>query len=388
MMARTTPWLPLTALMLAASTAGAAGLTVRGVLDVSAVSPGDAFYANSLTRGDNPFDAYGLRAALEAPVNPNLAVFGQVMFHEASGAYVDGVYAMWTPRPERDFHLLAGKVPWLVGTFAPRTYSDKNPLIGMPLMYQRHTTLVWFTTPPGADALLASAGSGQNGIAYLGGAVRGMPVVDDSWWDTGVIASGSTRGLEYVLGLTTGTPGWGNGGEDENRGKTTLGRLGYAPTPWLRVGASGAWGPYLARGLSQPLPPGSKPEDYHQRLVMGDLELLQGHAELRAEGYGNAWETPNLGSLEVHGGYVEGKLTLLAGLWAAARWDMQRFGELRDSSGLKHPWDENQDRLETGLGLRWNRDVLLKGAFQRNLMHHASGEDHADLVALQLTVLF
>src|SRR5262249_32108179 len=152
------------------------------------------------------------------------------------------------------------------------------------------------------------------------------------------------------LGLTTGTPSWGNGGEDENRGKTTLGRLGVSPAPWIRIGASGAWGPYLVRDLESPLPPGKTPEDYHQKLVRGDAELLQGHAELRAEGFANAWETPNLGDLRVRGGYAEGKLTLLAGLWAAARWDVMRFGELRDAGGVSQPWDDDVDRIEAGLG--------------------------------------
>lgn len=371
-----------------ATPAGAATFQVHGVLDVTASGRGDGFEANSLTRDDNPFDAYGLRAAVQATVNPQLAVFAQVILHDESGVYVDGAYAMWTPRPDRDFHVEAGKIPWLIGTYAPRSYSDKNPLIGKPLMYQHHTTLVWFMPPPSADALLAASGTGQTGIAYLEGEVYGMPVVDDSWWDTGVMATGSESPLEYSLGLTTGTPGWGNGGGDENRGKTRLGRLGLAPAPWLRFGASGAYGPYMIHDLDAPLPPGRKPEDYHQRLVMGDLELLQGHAELRAEGFGNQWETPNVGALEVHGGYVEGKLTLVAGLWAAARWDLLRFGDVRDSSGVAHAWDQDQDRLETGLGLRWDRDVLVKGVYQRNTLHPGSGDRHADLFALQLTVLF
>ena len=379
------------ALALAAWSPGpatAATLTAHGVIDVTATGRGDGFYANTLTRGDNPFDPYGVRMFVESTVNPQFAVFGQVVLHDAVAPYVDGAYVMWTPRSDQDFHVMAGKIPWLIGTFAPRTYSDKNPLIGKPLLYQHHTSLVWFMAPPSADALLASAGSGQVGVGYLGGAVRGMVPVDDSWWDTGIMASGSLGKVEYSLGLTTGTPGWGNGGEDENRGKTTLGRLGFAPTPWLRFGASGAYGPYLVKDLGTPLPPNHRPEDYHQQIVMGDVEVLQGHAELRAEGLANTWETPNLGNLDVRGGYVEGKFTLTARLWAAARWDALRFSDITDSGGTAHSWDEDQDRIETGLGLRWDRNVIAKGVFQRNFMHGATTEHRADLYALQLTVLF
>src|SRR5439155_15651364 len=113
--------------------------------------------------------------------------FGQIVLHDASGPYVDGAYVMITPRTERDLHLVAGKIPWLIGTFAPRSYSEHNPLIGKPLMYQHHTTLLWFTVPQNADVLLGAAGTGQEGVGYIGGGARGMAVVDDGYWDTGAM---------------------------------------------------------------------------------------------------------------------------------------------------------------------------------------------------------
>jgi len=388
-MRRLTPlWLALPILAAAAAPASAANFSWRGIIDVTATGHSEGFQANSLTRGDNPFDPYGLRLVLEGTVNPQFSVFGQIVLHDPSGVYVDGAYAMWTPGAEHDFHVLAGKIPWIIGTFAPRTYSDKNPLIGKPLIYQHHTTLVWFTTPPNADALLASRGTGQVGIGYLGGEGYGMAIVDDSWWDTGVVANGSAHGVEYALGVTNGTPGWGNTGEDENRGNTLLGRIGFTPIPWLRFGASGARGPYLIKDLGTTLPPGKRPEDYDQQLVMGDLEVLQGHFELRAEAVANTWETPEAGNLDVRGGYVEGKLALPAGLWAAARWDVMRFGDVADSTGALQPWDYNQDRIETGLGLRWDRNVLLKGVFQRNIQHEVATDRRSDLYGLQLTLVF
>lgn len=368
--------------------ASAASLSWRGLLDVTAPSSTEGFPANTLTRGDNPFDPYGLRLFVDGTVNPQFTVFGQVVLHDPSGVYLDGAYVMWTPRPESDFHVNAGKLPWLIGTFAPRTYSDQNPLIGKPLIYQFHTTLVWFMAPPTADVLLASRGSGQSGIGYLGGTLKGMAVVDDSWWDTGVVANGSSHSIEYALGLTNGTPGWGNSGEDDNRGKTALGRVGLAPAPWLRFGVSGALGPYLIHDLKTPLPAGKRPEDYDQQLVMGDLEVQGGHVELHAEAIANTWETPTVGNLDVHGGYVEGKLTLAAGLWAAARFDVMRFSDIADSTGARHPWDYDQDRLEAGLGLRWDRNVFFKGVFQRNIQHEVTDDYTADLYALQMTVLF
>jgi hypothetical protein len=121
---------------------------------------------------------------------------------------------------------------------------------------------------------------------------------------------------------------------------------------------------------------------------MGDLEVSGGHLELRAEALANTWQTPNLGNLDVKGGYVEGKVTLAAGLWAAGRWDRMRFSDIADSNGVRQPWDFNQDRMETGLGLRWDRNVFFKGVYQHNIQHEIDSDYRSDLYALQMTVVF
>src|SRR5580765_2680694 len=86
--------------------AGAAEFSVNGILDATATQRGDGFRSNTLTRGDNPFDPYGMRIFVEGIVNTQFVVFGQVVFHDASGIYLDGAYIMWTPRPDQDFHVL------------------------------------------------------------------------------------------------------------------------------------------------------------------------------------------------------------------------------------------------------------------------------------------
>src|SRR5262249_32569930 len=179
----------------------------RGLLDVALTERGEAYDLNLLTRGDASFDAYGLRLFADGQVGQRIGIFTQIVLRDASGVYVEGAYATITPDPGRDLHLLAGKVPWAIGTYAPRSYSHRNPLVGTPLMYQYHSTLVWYAIPPSADALLAEAGSGQFGVGYGFGGF-GMPVADDSYWDVGVTVTGSQRPLEYAAGMVMGTPGW------------------------------------------------------------------------------------------------------------------------------------------------------------------------------------
>jgi hypothetical protein len=371
--------------------AGSGTMQFRGLLDVVAAGRGEAFDDNLLMRGDSPFDGYGLRVFADAALNERLQVFSQMVLRDASSPYVDGAYAEITPNPALDLHLLAGKIPWCIGTWAPRTYSNRNPLIGIPLMYQYHTTLLWYDVPPSADALLATAGQGQYGMVDYQGFPegRGMTLVDDSYWDVGVTLVGSMRPVELALGVTAGSPGWGSTGEDENNGKSMLGRLGLAPLPGLRVGVSGAYGPYLDAAVRDQHPEIGDVTDYHQKLVMADLELLAGHAELRAEGAHNAWETPTTGTLPVTSGYVELKYALPLGAFLAARWDAMRFGMVTDSTGERRTWDTNVSRVETGAGYRFTRDVTSKLVYQVTQLERVSeGDRRRALLGAQLSIAF
>ncbi len=375
-----------------ATSSGASEFKIHGLLDVVVAPRGEAYDGNLLTRDDSPFDAFGLRVFGEGQVNERLQVYLQVVLRDATSPYVDGAYVLFTPSPVRDLHVLAGKVPWAVGTYAPRTYSNKNPLIGAPLMYQYHSTLVWYEVVPSADALLATSGSGQYGINYFGYQEgRGMALVDDSYWDVGVTLVGSSRPVEYALGVTAGTPGWGSTSQEENSGKSVLGRIGLAPLPGVRLGVSSSYGPYLIEPLNPLLPPGKVVEDYNQKLVMTDIELVAGHVEARAEGARNVWETPTVGDLKVSSGYVELKYQLSFGAFAAGRWDAMRFGKIADSSGALRPWDSDLSRLETGLGYRFSRDAMAKVVYQRtryDVSPDPSKPRDRSLVAAQLSVAF
>ncbi len=373
--------------------APAADIQLRGLLDLTATSRSRAFQSNLFNAGDSNFDAYRLRLFAESPLAGGFSAYTQFLFDDAADVRALGAYVTYTPFPERDLHLQAGKLPWAVGTWGPRTYSDKNPLIGAPLLYQYHTTLRYDDFPPTVDSLLAQAGRGQLGVRYTARSYwRGMPVVYDLCWDFGVTLLGSAGSAEFALGAVNGTPARMNTVVDENHGKAFLGRVGWMPFPALRLGISGADGPYVPEDLQPSLPAGRKPTDYHQQLAMADLAVEFGHAELRAEGYRNRWQTPTVGDLDVRGYYVEGKYVLLAGLYAAARWEEMRFGEVTDSSGERRPWDQDVTRLEAGTGYRISKTALAKAVYQRDTwFEFEDGEREPyphDLFALQLSLAF
>ena len=218
-----------------------------------------------------------------------------------------------------------------------------------------------------------------------------MPIIDDSYWDVGVTVAGSARPLEYALGAVAGTPSWGSTKFDDNSGKSVMGRLGFAPSPSLRVGVSGSYGPYLLEKLNPTLPAGKSVNDYNQKLLMADLEVMVGHAELRAEGARNFWETPTLGELAVNTGYAELKYLFDSGMFLAGRYDMQDFGNIQNSAGQSLPWDWNVVRGEGGLGYRISRDADAKLAYQHSEFDSGvagSSKVRRSIFAAQLSIGF
>lgn len=384
--------LTLALVLLAPLSADAADFKWRGLLDLMLGEHSPAFEYNTLTRGDNPFDPYRLRLFTDAQMDDHVQVFGQFVYDDASGIYVDGAYIIYTPWLERDLRLMAGKQPWAVGTWAPRTYSNKNPLVSAPLMYQYHSTLLWYDLPPDADALLATAGSGQIDVNYFGFPEGiGMPVVDDSYWDVGVTLAGSRRPFEYALGMVAGAPSWGSTEKDDNSGKSVLGRIGFAPMPELRVGISASYGPYLKESLNSQMPPGKTVNDYAQQLFMADLELQMTRFELHAEAMRNTWETPTVGDLDVEGGYAELKYSMSSGAFIAGRYDVERFGEIENSLGVEQTWDWNVTRIEAGIGYRLARDATAKVIYQWTQQDNDNpgGEDpEFSIVGAQLSIGF
>jgi hypothetical protein len=382
--------LVLTALVLLAGMADAAPVRVRSLLNLNAVTRGGALTSNWDSPYESNFDPYILRVFADATPTDNFEVNVQALYQDAPGLRLIGAYVQYTPWPERDLHLQAGKIPWSIGTYSARAYPDRNPLVGTPLMHQFHTGLGWYALPADMNELLAvtDGGDPNEGKALYAG---GMPVLWQSWWDVGVMAIGSARPFEASFGVVSGAPGWATAGEEENSGKSWLGRIGLTPVPAVRVGVSGSIGPYLNDFSNLFMPPGRTVNDYDQELVMADAEFQFGHVELRGEGFRNVWETPNVGNLRVSGGYVEGKYTLPQGLYGAGRFDMLRFSKVVDSGGTPRPWHRDVDRLEVGLGYRLSRAVLAKAVYQRFYEHALTpageGDEHG-LGAANLTISF
>ena len=366
----------------------APAMKLRGLLDLGLVSSVEGTSLNRLTFGDSNFDPYRLRLFLDAQLSPNLELHVQTILHEGFQQVIraDGAYALWTPWLDRDLSLEAGKIPWAIGTYAPRTYSDENAFVGTPLIYQYRTSLRWDVPALSVDEQVAKAGTGQ----FLNDADHPyLPVVDERWWDVGAVIVGSQRPLEFSLGVVQGSPGWPSPGPDNTPGATTLGRLGLVPMPGVRLGVSGADGTWMPSWYAMVLPPGKDVRDYHETTVMVDAEFMRGPFELRGEGVRRRWETALTGTLDVDGGYAEARWLLPNGAWLAARGEALRYSDVTTSAAVTRAWDDDVDRYEAVAGYRVTESVRVKLAFQRTRRYpFASERLQDDLLASSLSVRF
>lgn len=347
----------------------AADVHFRGLLDMGVVSSLQGRALNQLTFGDSNLDPYRLRLFMDARLSPTLEVHVQTILHEGSGALraelrADGAYALWTPIPSRDVSLEAGKIPWPIGTYAPRTYSDKNALMGTPLMYQWRTGLLWNRPTANVDSLVSVAGRGQLSPRQLY-----VPLVDERWWDSGAAVIGSWAPFEFSAGVVQGSPSWPAPGADNTPGLSVLGRLGYMPFPGVRIGVSGADGTWMPVSFERTLPAGKHLRDYHERSLMADAEFATGPFEVRGEAIRRRWETTTTGNLDATSGYLEGRWTFDNGAWLALRGEALRFSDVTTTAAVTRPWDDAVDRYEGVVGYRFTHDVRLKLGVQRTVRH-------------------
>jgi len=91
-----------------------------------------------------------------------------------------------------------GLIPGTIGSFAPRTYSDKNPLVGVPLLYNFHTAIN--PRSLGSSGTLAELSAAKD-VRSRGG----LPVIYDACWNTGIEIYGSAGNLDYSFGILSGS---------------------------------------------------------------------------------------------------------------------------------------------------------------------------------------
>ncbi len=338
---------------------------------------------NTMFRGDDPFNPIRVTLFAESWINPRLGVFLEFLWDQGKGLTgsdtkprVNGAYAVAKVTPNSDQLILKlGMIPSPFGVWAPRTYADRNPLVGLPLMYHYRTPVSNGALSLNADAVLAQKEQD----------VYGLPIVYDACWDNGVEALGFAAGGKFEYHLAVTKAAMSSPSSYMNDGAQVILRLGFHPVPALKFGFSVEHGSYLGKDATG-VPDGVALRSVSQKAVAADFSFSAGHTEFQSEIVHNVWENPNLDkNLAVTSGYLELKQTIVAGLYAAVRYDRLSYSRLTDSAGRSFDWGYNVRSVESGLGYHITRGAMVKAVWQHNSLED---EDDVDLLCTQLVLNF
>jgi len=365
-----------------APTAASGQLELSGQMDLLGTVRSDTLHLNTALRGDSPFSPVRVRMFARHWLTDRIGIFAEVLYDFEASVRINGAYAVINDiggQPWLNARL--GLAPNLVGSFGLRsTYFNANPLVGVPLVWQYRTNL----SPDGTStaAALAAIGSDPG---------TGVPILYDSCWNIQWELLGEVGRLEYSIGMTPGAlsnPIKARGVQ----GSQWLARIGVSPFAGLRLGLSGAHGPYLSKPTPDgtgALPYAADPADFDQSLLGADLELLAGAWAVSAEAHAVRYETPLINEdLEALGGFVEVRFDFLPGWYVAGRAGGLFFDEIvtDPTSGARAPWDRDTHRTEMAVGRRLTREVLVKVDWQRTAV--PDGDFDQNLFAAQLSAVF
>lgn len=263
-----------------AASAAQGGYLVQGVADVELWKTDSA--SALLARNNGRAGLLG-RVDLWSAVEPlrDVVLFGEVDAETGRGrhepgseVYLNQLGVRWSPSDA--FTIEAGKTRHLVGLFSTRRLSFRNPLIGAP--------------------------DGYSDV-----------------YPTGVVVSGTRRGVDYRIGmLSLPLSSERYVPEPGTQYRPAIG-LGFTPVTGLRFGVSASVGSYLNPELPAASLAGREWCDYRQRLLAGDLQFSRGWFEAVAEGTASSYEVPNGSAIRGFSGYVEGKYTFTPRFYLATR---------------------------------------------------------------------
>ena len=215
----------------------------------------------------------------------------------------------------------AGRITPVIGTFANRHFSTRNPLIGEPDGY----TLDY---PYGIKL------SGETTHADYRIALVSLPTTHINYQPT------PTARLRPAVGF------------------------GVTPIVGLRIGGSFTVGPYLNSALDSVLPTSSPWTDFNQRVAAVDFTYSRGYLETHAEGARGSYDIPGRDTpITGFTYYGEAKYTLSPRFYVAARVERNRYPFIRRTTTT---WVSRLTDFvdgEAGIGVRLTTSTVLKGSY-------------------------
>lgn len=306
------------------------GLLLQGIVDGEGWSTSTT--SNLLTRNDGRPAGLG-RLDLWGAYEP---FSGLVLYAEGAGEggparsdrgttiYANQLGIRYATTPV--FVIDVGKMTPVIGTFAPRHFSTRNPLIGVPDGY----TLQY---PIGVKV------SGNAGIFDYRAAMVSLPTTH----------VGYQPDASPILRPAIGG--------------------GITPLVGLRLGGSFTVGPYLNKDDAPSLPVGAKWSDFHQRVAALDASYSIGYLETHAEAARGTYDVPLRGPITGFTYYGEAKYTFTPRFFLAMRAERNKYPFIRASTVVGGTY---ADRLtdfidgEFGAGYRVSRNTLVKASVRED----------------------
>lgn len=220
----------------------------------------------------------------------------------------------------RAFTADAGRLVPVIGTFAARRFSTRNPLIGQPDAYS-------LEYPYGAEV------AGEFTHFDYRAAIVSLPTSHE-----GYQPSPSQRARPAIGG-------------------------GFTPIVGLRFGGSFTTGSYLNNDIAPAYLAGHPWSDYHQRVLAGDFEYAHGYLETRAEIARGSFDVPGQSPITGLTYYGEVKYTFTPRFFVAGRAERNDYPFIRPTGASS--WIAKRTDFadgEVGIGYRLTSSTLLKAS--------------------------
>jgi hypothetical protein len=299
------------------------GVLLQGIVDAEGWSTNAK--SNLLTRGDGHAAGLGRLTAWGAYEPFSKIVFyaeGEVESGNATHDRETDVYShQYGVRysASRLVVLDLGRTTPIIGTFAPRHYSTRNPLIGEPDGYT-------------IDYPLAIKLSGEATHFDYRAALVSLPTSHDNYQPE------PTGRLRPAIGA------------------------GVTPFVGFRLGGSFTIGPYLNNDIPATSLVGRTWSDFKQTVIAFDAAFARGYLETYAEGARGTYEVPGRPDITGFTYYGEVKYTFTPRFYLAARAERNDYPSIRPASTgfTARLWDFMDG--EFGGGFRASRSTLVKAS--------------------------
>ncbi|MBI2827758.1 MAG: hypothetical protein HYX77_00625 [Acidobacteria bacterium] len=372
-------------------TIGDGRVVIGGDVAVS-IAPEDPGFFNYSDYEHSTLREFRLGVTASVRATDRISFLGEVRSENFGHVSPLALYARVRPFPNRRLDVQIGRIPPTFGAFTRRAYGRDNPLIGYPLAYQYLTSLRPDAVPATADELLRMRARGWLTNFSIGNqaADRGLPLVTAFRWDTGVQVTTAWRAVGLTASITNGSAS-NPRVADDNSGKQVAMRGTVTPVTGLVLGSSWTRGQFLSRSVMNAVAAGA-PEDFVQRAYGLDVEYSRDRWLVRGDAVHSQWQLPLPSEPLAHGRLqalavsVEGRYTILPGIYAAARAEHLAFSRIAGTNRVV-AWDAPVSRGEIGGGYYLQRNVVARVSWQHNA-RDAGRVTRDSLVAAQLLFWF